>query len=170
LSLLWDACDSQFSIAQLVAHAARAVHYAHQRGILHRDLKPTNILIDAAREPHITDFGLAKLVDNDTSLIQTIEVLGTPAYMAPELASGKAAEATTAADIYSLGAILYELLAGRPPFVLTWGSGRVPGEFSPDSQRLLATDDSNLLRYVSLPDGQELWRCHVSTALWGLVV
>src|SRR5262245_41265831 len=104
-------------VARLIAKVARAVHYAHQRGVLHRDLKPTNILIDSRAEPHVADFGLAKLFEEDTTLTQSISLLGTPAYMAPELASGKAAEATTAADIYSLGAILYEALFGRPPFV-----------------------------------------------------
>jgi len=103
-------------VAALIAKVARAVHYAHQRGVLHRDLKPTNILIDSLGEPHITDFGLAKLFEEDTTLTQSISVLGTPAYMAPELASGKAAQATTAADVYSLGAMLYHLLSGQPPF------------------------------------------------------
>jgi WD40 repeat protein/predicted Ser/Thr protein kinase len=109
--------EDRTKVALLMAKVARAIHYAHQRGVLHRDLKPTNILIDSRGEPHVTDFGLAKLFDEDTTLTQSISVLGTPAYMAPELASGKAAQATTAADVYSLGAMLYHVLSGQPPFI-----------------------------------------------------
>jgi tRNA A-37 threonylcarbamoyl transferase component Bud32 len=103
--------------AELVATVARAVHHAHQRGVLHRDIKPTNVLLDDLGEPHLTDFGLAKLVRAGPAMTQSLVVLGTPNYMSPEQAAGQNKQLTTAADIYSLGAVLYELLSGRPPFV-----------------------------------------------------
>jgi serine/threonine protein kinase len=95
---------------------AQAVHYAHQQGIVHRDLKPSNILIDKADQPHITDFGLAKQLNSDNGKTRTGTVLGTPSYMAPEQAEGRTAAVGPAADIYSLGAVLYECITGRPPF------------------------------------------------------
>ena len=104
----------QERIAALMAAVARAVHYAHERGVLHRDLKPSNILIDKNGQPHLTDFGLAKVTDSEVSVTPKTTVLGTPGYMSPEQALG--GECTAAADIYSLGAILYELLTGKPPF------------------------------------------------------
>ncbi|HXJ55280.1 MAG TPA: protein kinase [Verrucomicrobiae bacterium] len=102
--------------AKLLATVARAVHYAHQHGVLHRDIKPTNILLDPRGEPQLTDFGLARLVEKDSGLTQSLAVLGSANYMSPEQAKGHARQLTTATDVYGLGAVLYELLTGRPPF------------------------------------------------------
>ncbi|MBS0658728.1 MAG: protein kinase [Verrucomicrobia bacterium] len=104
------------AIAELVQTLAEAVQFAHSRGVLHRDLKPSNVLFDEAGRPFVSDFGIAKLTDTDHALTLTQNVLGTPAYVAPEVAEGGGRAATTASDVYALGAILYELLAGRPPF------------------------------------------------------
>ena len=106
------------SAGNLIATISRAVHHAHQRGILHRDLKPGNILLDGAeRTPFVSDFGLAKWLGRESRLTLATSALGTPHYIAPEQAAGVSTKLTPAADVYSLGAILYELLAGRPPFV-----------------------------------------------------
>ena len=102
--------------AKLVETISRAVQFAHNRGILHRDLKPANILIDEHGEPHVTDFGLAKRLDSDVGLTQAGAILGTPAYMAPEQTTGQSRLISVATDVYALGAILFELLTGRPPF------------------------------------------------------
>ncbi|MEY2560102.1 MAG: eukaryotic-like serine/threonine-protein kinase, partial [Verrucomicrobiota bacterium] len=102
---------------RLIAKVARALEYAHQRGILHRDLQPGNILLDARGEPMISDFGLAKWLDENSDLTRTLTTFGTPGYIAPEQAESAAADLSPAADIYGLGAILFNLLAGRPPFV-----------------------------------------------------
>ena len=102
--------------AALVETLARAMHAAHEAGVVHRDLKPQNVLLAADGTPKIADFGLAKRFDNDHSPTQTIAVLGTPAYMAPEQAAGETKTVGPAADVYALGAVLYELLTGRPPF------------------------------------------------------
>jgi serine/threonine protein kinase/Flp pilus assembly protein TadD len=101
---------------ELIAKVARTVHYAHEHGILHRDIKPGNILLDAKGDPHLTDFGLARLVETESTVTGTMEVLGTPSYMAPEQAVGNNAQVTSATDVYGLGAVLYQLLTGHPPF------------------------------------------------------
>jgi WD40 repeat protein len=108
--------------AELIEKVARAVHHAHQRGVLHRDLKPGNILLDTRGEPHVSDFGLAKWSESQADLTLSDTCLGTPSYMAPEQARG-AKSITTAADVYSLGAILYQVLTGVPPF-----SGPAPAQ------------------------------------------
>ena len=102
--------------AELIAKVARTVRYAHEHGILHRDIKPGNILLDQRGEPHLTDFGLARLVESESTVTRTKEVLGTPSYMAPEQAAGKNMELTAPTDIYGLGAVLYQLLTAHPPF------------------------------------------------------
>ena len=101
---------------ELIAKVARTVHYAHEHGILHRDIKPGNILLDQKGEPHLTDFGLARLIETESTVTRTLEVLGTPSYMAPEQAVGNNEGVSSATDVYGLGAVLYQLLTGHPPF------------------------------------------------------
>src|SRR5262249_16223877 len=102
--------------AELTEQLAHAVHYAHQQGIIHRDLKPGNVLIAPDDTPKISDFGLAKQLDAHSSLTPSTTIAGTPSYMAPEQASGKSKDIGPATDVYALGAILYEVLTGQPPF------------------------------------------------------
>jgi serine/threonine protein kinase/tetratricopeptide (TPR) repeat protein len=101
---------------ELITKVASTVHYAHEHGILHRDIKPGNILLDAKGEPHLTDFGLVRLVESESTVTRTLEVLGTPSYMAPEQAVGNNAAVSSVTDVYGLGAVLYQLLTGQPPF------------------------------------------------------
>jgi len=107
--------DKPRQVAALIAKLARAVAFAHEHGILHRDLKPGNVLFDSAGKPYVSDFGLAKWLQRECDLTQTLAILGTPYYMAPEQATDSRG-VTASADVYSLGAILYHLLTGRPPF------------------------------------------------------
>src|SRR6266436_3267224 len=102
---------------QLMAKVARAVEYAHSRGVLHRDIKPGNILLNDRGEPLVSDFGLAKLLDGHNDLTRSLTTFGTAGFIAPEQANGAAADLTPAADVYSLGAVLFNLFAGRPPFL-----------------------------------------------------
>src|SRR5262252_7471649 len=101
---------------EVIAKLARTVHYAHQHGIIHRDIKPGNILLDTKGEPHLTDFGVARLLETENDATCTIEVSGTPSYMAPEQAHANHGHVSSATDVYGLGAVLYQLVAGQPPF------------------------------------------------------
>ena len=125
--------------AELIAKVARTVHYAHEHGILHRDIKPGNILLDKNGEPHLTDFGLARLLDTQSSVTRTIDVLGTPSYMAPEQAAGETTKLSKATDVYGLGAVLYQLLTGQPPFAggTTYETIRLLRDTEPRQPRLL---------------------------------
>jgi serine/threonine protein kinase len=124
--------------ADLMAKLAHTLHHAHQNGVLHRDVKPGNILLDAKGEPHLTDFGLARLVETESTVTRTLEVLGTPSYMAPEQAVGNNAQVTHATDVYGLGAVLYQLLTGHPPFAggTTYETVRLVLETQPRQPRL----------------------------------
>jgi serine/threonine protein kinase/tetratricopeptide (TPR) repeat protein len=125
--------------AELMAKVARTVHYAHEHGILHRDIKPGNILLDVKGEPHLTDFGLARLLESESTVTRTLEVLGTPSYMAPEQAAGNNTKLTSATDVYGLGAVLYQLLTGHPPFAggTTYETIKLLLETEPRLPRLL---------------------------------
>src|SRR6516164_9752853 len=164
---------------ELIANVARTVHYAHEHSILHRDIKPGNILLDQKGEPHLTDFGLARLVETESTVTRTLEVLGTPSYMAPEQAAGNNAALTAATDVYGLGAALYQLLTGHPPFaggatyetikLLLDTEPRPPRALNPKIDRDLSTICLKCLekdpqrRYSSalaLAEGLEHWLKH----------
>ena len=129
--------------AELIAKVALTVHYAHEHGILHRDIKPGNILLDRKGEPHLTDFGLARLVESESSVTQTLDVLGTPSYMAPEQAVGNNAAVSSATDVYGLGAVLYQLLTGQPPFAggTTYETIKLLLDTEPRQPRLLESEN-----------------------------
>jgi TolB-like protein/predicted Ser/Thr protein kinase len=124
--------------AEIIASLAHTVQYAHERGILHRDIKPGNILLDSKGEPHLADFGLARLIETESTVTRTLEVLGTPSYIAPEQAAGQSAQLTSATDVYGLGAVFYQLLTGHPPFAggTTYETIRLVLETEPRSPRL----------------------------------
>src|SRR5882724_3795268 len=124
---------------ELIAKVARTVHYAHEHGILHRDLKPGNILLDPKGEPHLTDFGLARLVETESTVTRTLEVLGTPSYMAPEQAAANNAAVSSVTDVYGLGAVLYQLPTSQPPFAggTTYETIRLLLDTEPRPPRLL---------------------------------
>jgi serine/threonine protein kinase/Flp pilus assembly protein TadD len=126
-------------IAELMAKVARTVQFAHEHGILHRDIKPGNILLDNSGQPHLTDFGLARLVERESTITNSRDVLGTPSYIAPEQASGHIKDVTAAVDVYALGAVLYHMLAGQPPFVgiTHYETVRMVLEAEPKNPRLL---------------------------------
>ena len=119
------------------------MHYAHEHGILHRDIKPGNILLDTKGEPHLTDFGLARLVEAESTVTRTLEVMGTPSYMAPEQAAGNNAAVSKATDVYGLGAVFYELLTGHPPFAggTTFETVRVVLDTEPRQPRSVESKD-----------------------------
>jgi len=165
--------------AELLAKLARTVHYAHEHGILHRDIKPGNILLDAKREPLLTDFGLARLVEAESTITRTLEVMGTPSYMAPEQAAGGTTKVSHATDVYGLGAVLYQLLTGQPPFaggttyetirLLLNTEPRQPRQLNPKIDRDLSTiclkclDKDPQRRYPSalaLAEDLEHWLKH----------
>src|SRR5947208_7301777 len=124
---------------ELIAKVARTVHYAHEHHILHRDIKPGNILLDQQGEPHLTDFGLARLVETESTVTHTEQIMGTPSYMAPEQAVAHKTQLTSTTDVYGVGAVLYQLLTGHPPFAAetTYETIRLLVETDPREPRLL---------------------------------
>jgi TolB-like protein/Tfp pilus assembly protein PilF/predicted Ser/Thr protein kinase len=154
--------------AELIIKLARTIFYAHKRGILHRDIKPGNILIDTDGEPHLTDFGLARLVERESTVTGTmVEALGTPSYMAPEQATGDVVQLTDATDVYGLGAVFYHLLTGKPPFVggTIYETVRLLLETEPRQPRLLNSKVDRDLSTICLKCLEKDQRRRYSSAL-----
>src|SRR6476660_1133161 len=124
---------------ELIAKVAGTVHDAHEHRILHRDIKPGNILLDQKGEPHLTDFGLARLIETESTITRTLEVMGTPSYMAPEQAMGNNSAVSSVTDVYGLGAVFYQLLTGQPPFAggATYETIKLLLDTEPKQPRLL---------------------------------
>ncbi len=152
---------------ELIAKLARTVSYAHEHGILHRDIKPGNILLDEKGEPHLTDFGLARLVETESTVTRTMEVLGTPSYMAPEQAVGNNAGVSSATDTYGLGAVLYQLLTGHPPFAggTTFETIRLVLDSEPRQPRLWNPKIDRDLATICLKCLEKDPQCRYSSAL-----
>jgi serine/threonine protein kinase len=156
--LIRDGPWSAARAAQCVRDVAEAIHYAHQHGVLHRDLKPSNVLIDSEGKPRVTDFGLAKRLSDsngeakNTELTVSGQVLGSPNFMPPEQAAGKHRDLTPASDVYSLGALLYHVLTGRPPFLADSipATLRLVAETEPVAPRLLAPNVPRDLETICL--------------------
>jgi serine/threonine protein kinase len=138
--------------AELILELARAIDFAHQHGVIHRDLKPSNILLDSHGHPRVTDFGLAKRLSGNTPVTATGALLGTPSYMSPEQAEGDVHHIGPASDIYSLGAVLYELLTGRPPFraKTVWDTLLQVKDCEPAPPRLVNPDVPHDLQTIAL--------------------
>jgi serine/threonine protein kinase/tetratricopeptide (TPR) repeat protein len=152
---------------ELIAKVVRTVHYAHEHSILHRDIKPGNILLDQKGEPHLTDFGLARLVETESTVTRTMEVLGTPSYMAPEQAVGNNAAVSGVTDVYGLGAVLYQLLTGQPPFAggTTYETVKLLLDTEPRQPRLLNPKIDRDLSTICLKCLEKDPRCRYSSAL-----
>ncbi len=146
--------------ADFILRVSEAVAYAHDRGVIHRDLKPANILLDQSGNPRVTDFGLAKKVEGDSGLTGSGQIMGTPSFMAPEQARGRRGEVGPAADVYALGATLYALLTGRPPFQAANAMDTVlmllsDEAVAPRAQRLDSARPGN--RLLEMP-GEGAWK------------
>src|SRR5947208_3094519 len=152
---------------ELIDKVARTVQYAHEHHILHRDIKPGNILLDQQGEPHLTDFGLARLVETESTVTRTMEVLGTPSYMAPEQAAGNNAAVSSVTDVYGLGAVLYQLLTAHPPFAggTTYETVRLVLDTEPRQPRLLNPEINRDLNTICLKCLEKDPRRRYSSAL-----